>query len=149
MESGVSRRGSRGAALLEFSVTLPALLIIILGILDLGSLIYEYMSVQRVAYEGARYAASLADLEEGPGYLPAPEEGPPVLQTVHGQLRTRIERLLDDGQLDGNEATFSTLRQGDIVSVTVSVRHTALALKWLDQNEVSVSSSAPYLYPED
>jgi hypothetical protein len=49
-----SRRGEEGAALIEFALTLPLLLLIIGGICDFGLLLQRYAVLSNAAREGAR-----------------------------------------------------------------------------------------------
>lgn len=53
MSKGSSTR-SHGQGLVEFALILPILLLIFMGILDFGRLIYAYNSVSNAAREGAR-----------------------------------------------------------------------------------------------
>ncbi len=46
-----------GQSLLEFAITLPVLLMILVGVLDLGRLFFSYIAVINSAREGARYGA--------------------------------------------------------------------------------------------
>jgi hypothetical protein len=46
-----------GQSLLEFAITLPLLLLLIMGVFDLGRGIYYYSAVHNAAREGARYGA--------------------------------------------------------------------------------------------
>jgi len=48
------RRDERGAALVEFALTLPLLLVVIAGIVDFGFLFQRYEVVTNAAREGAR-----------------------------------------------------------------------------------------------
>ncbi len=50
------RTSRRGQALVEFALILPVLLIVLLGIIDGGRLIYEYNAVSNAAREGGRTA---------------------------------------------------------------------------------------------
>ncbi len=52
-----SNRSSRGQSLVEFALTLPILLLILVGVLDLGRLYFTYISLTNAAREGARYGA--------------------------------------------------------------------------------------------
>jgi Flp pilus assembly protein TadG len=47
-----------GQGLVEFTLTLPILLLILVGVLDLGRLYFAAMTVTNAAREGARYGAS-------------------------------------------------------------------------------------------
>lgn len=47
----------RGQALVEFALVVPVLLLLVLGIMEFGMVIHEYMVVTGAAREGARIAA--------------------------------------------------------------------------------------------
>jgi Flp pilus assembly protein TadG len=49
--------GETGAALVEFAIILPVMLVILLGIIDLGRVFYTYESLANAAREGARYCS--------------------------------------------------------------------------------------------
>jgi Flp pilus assembly protein TadG len=50
-------RSERGAELIEFALTLPLLLLLVLGIIEFGFLFQEYEVVTNAAREGARIGA--------------------------------------------------------------------------------------------
>ena len=50
------RRGGRGQSLVEFALVLPILLLMLMGIVDAGRLIYTYNTVSNAARQGARIA---------------------------------------------------------------------------------------------
>lgn len=77
---GFTRQGlrayrERGQALVETAITLPLLLLLLMGIMEFGWYFYNQMSVENGSREGARYAivnsdsstltADVADLVEG------------------------------------------------------------------------------------
>ena len=47
-----------GQSLVEFAVTIPLLLLLIMGVFDLGRGIYYYSAIHNAAREGARYGAT-------------------------------------------------------------------------------------------
>lgn len=47
--------GERGQDLAEFAVALPVLLLLLLGIIEFGILVYSYNAISNAAREGARY----------------------------------------------------------------------------------------------
>lgn len=49
---------SAGQGLVEFALTLPLMLLILVGVLDLGRLSFAAMTVTNAAREGARYGAT-------------------------------------------------------------------------------------------
>ena len=70
----------RGAELIEFSLILPLLLLIILGILDFGFLFQRYEVVTNAAREGARVRVL-------PGY-------------TYDDMVARVTQFLESGDLD-------------------------------------------------
>ena len=52
-------RSERGAELIEFALTLPLLLLLVLGIIEFGFLFQEYEVVTNSAREGARMASMI------------------------------------------------------------------------------------------
>jgi Flp pilus assembly protein TadG len=53
-----SRRLCAGQGLVEFALTLPLLILIMVGILDLGRIYFAYMSIVNASREGARAGAA-------------------------------------------------------------------------------------------
>jgi Flp pilus assembly protein TadG len=51
------RSGERGAALVEFAILTPLLLLLVIGIVEFGWLFAQFNAVRHSAREGARYAA--------------------------------------------------------------------------------------------
>lgn len=52
-----SGRSDRGASLIEFALLMPLLILLILGIVELGFLLGQFNEVRHGAHEGARLAA--------------------------------------------------------------------------------------------
>lgn len=52
----VRRRPKHGQALVEFAILLPVLLVILLGIVDVGRMVYAYNAVSNAAREAGRTA---------------------------------------------------------------------------------------------
>lgn len=50
-------RGQRGAALVEFVIVVPLLLLLLLGIMEFGMIMHDYIMLAQGAREGARTAA--------------------------------------------------------------------------------------------
>ena len=60
------QRSSRGQSLVEFALVLPILILIVMGIFDLGFAVYANTVVSNAAQEGARnaiYGSSITDTE--------------------------------------------------------------------------------------
>lgn len=51
------RRGERGAALVEFAILAPLLILLLIGLIEFGWLFAQYNQVRHGVREGARYAA--------------------------------------------------------------------------------------------
>ncbi len=47
----------RGQAMVEFALVLPIIILIVVGVVDLGRAIYAYSVISNAAREGARYAS--------------------------------------------------------------------------------------------
>ncbi len=60
--SRVWRRGrSRGQSLAELAISLPLLLLMMLGTIDLGRAYFDYIEMRNGAFEGARYGSQNPD----------------------------------------------------------------------------------------
>lgn len=51
------RKRSRGQSLAELAISLPLLLLVMLGTIDLGRAYFDYIEMRNGAFEGARYGA--------------------------------------------------------------------------------------------
>ena len=56
---------ARGQGLVEFSLVIPILMLLILGVIEMGRLIYVYSAVTTASREAARYGFSLGDNNYG------------------------------------------------------------------------------------
>lgn len=79
-----------GIALVEFLIAFPFLFVFLIGMFDLGVALNKYYTLNRIAYEGTRYAASLPVLE--------PNSYPTATSVAtapgHQQVRARVDTLL-------------------------------------------------------
>jgi Flp pilus assembly protein TadG len=115
-----SRRRSRtrGQALVEFALVLPAFLLVLSGILDFGFLLYSRMTVINAAREGARQAIIASD----PTTIPSVAKGK-VLSMSTGLvvgnigINTACVAIATPGSC--SFATSSSSQAGDAVSVGV------------------------------
>ena len=53
----MNKNKNSGQSLLEFALTLPLLILFVMGVFDLGRGIYYYSAIHNAAREGARYGA--------------------------------------------------------------------------------------------
>jgi Flp pilus assembly protein TadG len=125
--------GSRGQNLLEFALVLPLLMIVVVGVLDLGRAFFAVIQVTNAAREGARYLTR------------NPDDYPSYIGTV---TATETETQLDinvfatcPGNVDGDECA----RGGDAV---VTVSHSfELILGWFLPSPVTISRDATMVVP--
>ena len=59
----VTRNKMRGSACVEAAIVMPLLVMFMAGAMDFGRWFNDYMTVSRLAYEAARFGASLPELE--------------------------------------------------------------------------------------
>ncbi len=141
-----------GAAMIETAISLPLLLFIAFELVNLGQAMHVRMAASRVAYEAARFGASLPSLEEGKGYV-TNGEGQKSAQTVHLQLRTRLIKLLKEEnnqtKLLSHPLTFTTEREGNIVRITAKVQASSVYKGIIGMDSIQVSAEAPYLYKDE
>jgi Flp pilus assembly protein TadG len=125
-------RGERGAALVEFALVLPLLLVVIAGVVDFGFLFQRYEVVTNAAREGARLASL-------PSY-----NGQTTLIRAHVRNYVQQGLALSNAALDATvpnttagvniaNVTLSYTANGNTyqipaVSVTVNYNHTFLLL---------------------
>ncbi len=116
------RRGSRGAAMVEFAIALPLLLILTLGTIDGARLFATWNRTKTGAHEGATYAqffpmhqTANAAACTAPNNITAraQNEGADLVVTVSPAVATCLE--LTSG---------STIQPGQIVTVAVSTTFT-------------------------
>jgi Flp pilus assembly protein TadG len=101
--------GEAGAALVEFAIALPILLLIVWCIVDFARAYYTINSLATAVREGARYAA----VQVTPGTSPA-------LDSIKGRVKTAFNAFGGDSITDAEINIYdSTATQGN---VTVQVK---------------------------
>ncbi len=60
-----NRRDERGAALVEFAIMLPILIVLLFGVIDYGRLLYTRITLHEAVQEGSIYAATHPDDPDG------------------------------------------------------------------------------------
>ncbi len=125
----------RGQNLVELALLLPILLIIVIGILDLGRSFYYYVAITNAAREGARYAAV------------HPGSGDPAVRThVSNELSPAI--MIDTN--DVHVARTMVPGQPSEITVTIAYHFDLVAgefwsrtLGWANPMTVSSTASMP------
>lgn len=137
-------RTEAGASLVEFSLIMPLLLLLLLGIVDLSIWLSEHARVNAVAYEGARYASSMIGLS-------SEEEGGDQGKLTGIQLR--VLKLLKNYNPDMQSASIQVHYTGqdndNLVTVAIQVPYEPQFSFWGEGLSVNVLVQAPYLYPEE
>lgn len=95
----MKRSFERGAAMAESALVIPILLLLIMGVVDFGRIINTHFAASRIAFEAARFAASVPQLEKGSFAIAVEASGSAVVvegAPAGNQLRvvTRLERLM-------------------------------------------------------
>jgi len=133
-------RHSRGGALLETAIAMPLLMLFAAGVVDLGIYLHAHFRASRIAYEGARYGASVQGLAAEPGY-----SGP-----VHDDIAARVQRLLGKYNIDSENFAFKlnyNSAEHEQIESTATVSYTPIAGFLRSSSAVSVKVTSPYLYP--
>jgi Flp pilus assembly protein TadG len=131
-----SRRGApRGQTLVEFALVLPVLMLLILGIFDLGHGVYAYNTVANAARTGARIAAvnQVADSPDCSNTRPIVNVADPHWSIRRCAAEAAISLGVDPADVSvtyyapaGSTFSCATLHLGCIARVTVHYRYDAL-----------------------
>jgi Flp pilus assembly protein TadG len=104
-------RGDRGTAVVEFAIILPAFLLILLGVIDFGKVLYYWQSSSQAAATGAR--AAVVD------HWPGDDTGTTLQQWVRSQLKT--QELYDDANICVEFPPDGDTSPGNRIEVKVQV----------------------------
>ena len=151
----------RGTAFAEFLVTFPFLVIMLMGITDLGMALNTHLTLGRIAYEGSRFAATVALLEKPAAAGDSVDtDSEAVGKPGHQSIRQRVNDLLDRNEIDRAQLPadyLSTARipkedigaTADQVRVTIRVPFQTMfpLLRGLLPS-LSSEVTGPYLYVE-
>lgn len=94
----------RGIALMELAVALPFLLVLIIGVIDIGRMINQYLLLNYAVKSGVLTAMSQPSLKEGnfvtvsgsPGTMcPTTLGGPVTADTRHQNVQNEVLRLIN------------------------------------------------------
>jgi hypothetical protein len=120
----------RGAALVEFALALPLLLVVIGGIVDFGFLFQRYEVLTNAAREGARLASL-------PGYVACPSGGGAA--TAPG-IVNRVRSYVQTG-LSLSNASMSTVMPSGSVVVTCGTMAVTMPSGTTNVNTVTVTAT--------
>ena len=131
----------RGSVMSEGAISLSALIILMIGVFDLGSALNQQLTVSRIAYEGARYGSSLAGLEQCTASCSS--------LPLHGNIITRLRTLLTQSGFNPVQAqlvtTFNSTSREIMVSVSYPYR-SVFPASFVNNTYSEVRSS--HLFPQ-
>jgi hypothetical protein len=84
------RRGEHGQSLVEFGLILPALMILLLGLVEFGFIFSNHQGLEYATREGARTGAALANGQNGQNGAPAAT----TCTTIDSQIIAAVQRVL-------------------------------------------------------
>ena len=124
-----SRRLCAGQGLVEFALTLPLLLLIVIGTLDLGRIFFAYMTITNASREGAFYATSY----------------PPTDATNISNIQARARAEADGviivpGQMTPTPSCPSGCAAGNAVRVTVSYPFELISTQILGGGTITIQN---------
>lgn len=132
-----SRHRERGASLAELAVLLPIVLLVILGVVDFGRLVYAHQVLGDLSREAANLVSRGATVEES--FAAASFANGPISVTAHGgMIVSTIRRRAAD---DPTPWVFDQTMRGGVLSVRsrVGARGAAAAVPNLDALEPGVT----------
>jgi Flp pilus assembly protein TadG len=113
-------RDSKGQELVEYALTLPILMLLVLGIVEFGVAIFAYNTIANAAREGARVGAVVPILSEA--------DLTPATQTIENAVidRTGGLTLNADDNINVVITYTESTTETDMVQVTVNYSHTLI-----------------------
>jgi len=106
-------RREHGQAAVEFLLTLPLVMTILFGILELGIAVFNYNTIANAAQEGARFGALTPAAVSGTCTNPVAGIGERVCRLAAG--------------LDSAQLSYVTTVQGGVLRVAVTYRYRAIS----------------------
>lgn len=97
----------RGQALTEMALTLPILLLVILGIMDFGRMVFLYSQIANAAREGARYGSVVGVFDSGAGEVEQVRDCAAIraaVREMYGLPVTITDEQIDITYDDGNSS---------------------------------------------
>jgi hypothetical protein len=108
-----SRAGERGQGTLEFLLAFPLVVTVLLGIVELGVIVFSYSTIANAAHEGARYGALHPAAVSGTCANPSAGIGDAVCRLTVG---------LDNGQVH-----YTATVDGEVLRVAVTYQYRAIS----------------------
>ena len=100
----VTQSQRKGAAVIEFAVCLPVIVLIVLGTIEAGSMLFLKQTLVQAAYEGAKVAVVTGDTAQVEAIVDAVAAG----------------RNLEDVQVEFSPTDIESLPPGEILTITIT-----------------------------
>ena len=157
--SSTTSSRQRGSFLTEMTLVLPFLFVLLIGTIDLSIGMLTYLRVSRVAYEAARYGASLsgisASYDPNLGVCDQITPGTPLSKVITRAQRIVASSILfsEDVNNDlGYKVSYDSASRQIHVCVTVRWKSVmpgvfdSLGLGSLGNSNIKAIATAPYLF---
>ncbi len=133
----------RGASLVEFALTLPLLLLVLVAAVDLGRAFYTYVAITNAAREGARFGASFPSNTSGIRDRVRKEVENTNLTIPDGQIASpQCYTYVDDSYAYGSSVACSSAVSGDYIKVQVNYPFNFITGYVIGLGSVTMSQSA-------
>jgi len=160
VRAGAARRSERGQATVELALILPVFLLLLGGIMQFGIGLNYWLDMQRVANQGARWAAvnnwppdcpagTANSTNGGTGCTTTPACNPRPAQPTHATLQNALQcQLLTRGEKNTTVTvcypTGSTGKVGDAVTVRLGRPFKVIAVPFMPGGvgSITISGSA-------
>ncbi|KAB1441818.1 TadE/TadG family type IV pilus assembly protein [Pseudodesulfovibrio senegalensis] len=117
--------GSRaGATAVEVGLLLPIVFMLIMGVIESGALCYSWLTVQRAAQEGARFAATGQGYEEGTRKTRIVEATSAMLDPLENGQKIITMRSWPDHSATGDGVEGNPGEPCQVVEVRVVYKYT-------------------------
>lgn len=129
-----------GQSLVELALTLPLLLLILFGVLDLGRLFYAYVTLTNSAREGARIGTSNPANVNNAIKIGVEQEAANVLNLTDSNIVIDCAAYSDTPPYAYNAANCSSTTAGDRIRVTVNYNFEFVTLSILGLKNLTLSN---------
>ncbi|WP_250645561.1 TadE/TadG family type IV pilus assembly protein [Salidesulfovibrio onnuriiensis] len=114
------RRSREGMTTLEFALVLPVLFILLLCLVEMGTICYSWLTLQRAAQDGARFASTGQGYEEGTRLTQIQEKTGSMLSVLRDGNKEIIIRSWPDMAATGEGISGNAGEPCQIVEVMVT-----------------------------
>lgn len=118
----LKRRRSRGQSLVEFALTLPLLMLLFMGLFDLGRAVFWYNSLTNAAREGARLAIVNQDTDS---IIAHAKQQSAMIELTTPSVEVHFWQVASDGTPD-TTAACSPVAVGCIAVVSFEATYTPI-----------------------